>query len=79
MEQFKHWLDYLALAITALSGWLPTIAIVLSIVWTVIRIWETVTIQGWLGKERRAAVRVSRTREQQRQKQSQSQQNLKGE
>lgn len=31
--------------IGALAGWLPSIAAALSIVWTVIRIWETKTIQ----------------------------------
>lgn len=33
-----------------LAGWLPAIAALFSIVWTVIRIYETRTVQRWLNK-----------------------------
>lgn len=35
----------------ALTGILPSIAALVTIVWTGIRIWETRTVQGWLGKK----------------------------
>jgi hypothetical protein len=31
--------------------WLPAVAALFTIVWTAIRIYETATIQGWLGKK----------------------------
>lgn len=31
-----------------IAGWLPHIAAVLSIIWTLIRIYETKTVQDWL-------------------------------
>ena len=50
-EQTKHVADASAITITvgALVDWLPAIAAGLSIVWTIIRIYETETVQGWLG------------------------------
>lgn len=36
----------------ALAKALPAIAAILSIVWTLIRIYETKTVQGWLGRAR---------------------------
>jgi hypothetical protein len=33
-----------------LMSWLPAIAALFTIIWTVIRIYETKTIQGWLKK-----------------------------
>jgi hypothetical protein len=30
---------------------LPAVAALFTIVWTAIRIWETETVQGWLGKK----------------------------
>lgn len=35
----------------AITGALPAIAAVLTIIWTAIRIWETKTVQGWRNKE----------------------------
>lgn len=50
----KHLLD--ALSITALLGtlvsWLPSIAALLTVVWTGIRIIETATVRGWFGKDK---------------------------
>lgn len=49
-EHVKHWLDGLsvAAAVASFVAWLPPLAALLSIVWTLIRIFETATVQGWL-------------------------------
>lgn len=43
------------LSLTALGGWfigvLPAVATALSVVWMIIRICETRTVQTWLGRE----------------------------
>lgn len=51
-EAGKHIIDLLSVGtiLGALTGMLPAIAAGLSIVWTIIRIYETRTVQGWLGK-----------------------------
>jgi hypothetical protein len=41
-----------ATAIATLAAWLPPLAAFASLVWTVIRIIETKTVQGWLRKWR---------------------------
>lgn len=48
----KHLVDVLSIGtiLGALAGWLPAIAAGLSIIWTAIRIYETKTVRGWLGK-----------------------------
>jgi hypothetical protein len=53
-EHIKHWLDGLSLAaaIASLAAWLPPIAALASLVWTLIRIFETATVQGWVAKWR---------------------------
>lgn len=38
------------LVIGTLAQWLPSVAALLSIGWTTIRIFETKTVQGWLGR-----------------------------
>ena len=52
-EASKHILDGLSIAtvLGTLVQVLPSIAAVLSIVWSVIRIYETKTVQGWLGRD----------------------------
>ena len=52
-ESVKHVLDGLSIAATlgALVSWLPSIAALLTIVWTAIRIFETQTVQRLLGRE----------------------------
>lgn len=52
-EAEKAALDAVAIGawIGALAGWLPAIAAALSIVWTVIRICETRTVQRWLRRQ----------------------------
>ena len=51
-EGIKHVVDALSLVtvLGTLIDMLPSIAALFTIVWTVIRIYETDTVQGWLGK-----------------------------
>lgn len=48
-EATKHVLDALSLGgvLATLAGWLPAIAALASLVWTIIRIFETNTVQSW--------------------------------
>lgn len=52
-EGTKHVLDGVSVitVIGALADVLPAVAALFTIVWTGIRIWETDTVQGWLGKK----------------------------
>jgi hypothetical protein len=54
-EQIKHTVDAVSIVgvLATLAGWLPAIAALLSIVWSLIRIWETKTIQRWSSKFRK--------------------------
>lgn len=49
----KHVIDALAVGATvgALIDWLPALAALLSVIWTLIRIYETDTVQALLRKE----------------------------
>jgi hypothetical protein len=51
-EATKHIVDGLSLVtvLGTLVDILPAVAAVFTIVWTAIRIYETKTVQGWLGK-----------------------------
>lgn len=51
-DHAKHAADALSIGtiIATIAGWLPAIAALVSIVWGVIRIYETRTVQRWLGK-----------------------------
>ena len=51
-EASKHILDFASVVtvLGTLADMLPAIAAVFTIVWTGIRIYETKTVQGWLGK-----------------------------
>lgn len=51
-DHLKPVIDGLSVAtvLGALTAWLPPIAALFTIVWTVIRIWETKTVQKWFGK-----------------------------
>jgi hypothetical protein len=51
-ETAKHVIDALSIltVIGTLVDMLPSIAALISIVWSGIRIYETKTVQGWLGK-----------------------------
>jgi hypothetical protein len=52
-EHTKHVGDAVSIATVAgtLMEWLPAVAAVLTIVWTLIRIYETDTVQRLLGKQ----------------------------
>jgi hypothetical protein len=52
-EASKHIIDALSVAtvLGTLVDMLPSIAAVFTIVWTAIRIYETKTFQGWLGRK----------------------------
>jgi hypothetical protein len=51
-EASKHLIDAasIATALGTIVQVLPSLAALLSIAWSVIRIYETKTVQGWLGK-----------------------------
>lgn len=48
-DTVKHVIDAasIGVAFATLVSWLPSIAALLSIVWSAIRIYETKTVQGW--------------------------------
>ena len=50
-ETLKHIIDALSIGgvMATLAGWLPAIAALASLVWTVIRITETKTFKSWFG------------------------------
>jgi hypothetical protein len=52
-EGSKHVLDGLSLitVLGTLMDWLPAVAALLSIIWTLLRIYESKTVQRWLGKK----------------------------
>ena len=52
-EGTKHVLDGLSLitVLGTLMSWLPAVAALLSIIWTLLRIYESKTVQGLLGKK----------------------------
>lgn len=49
-DTLKHIVDALSIGgvMATLAGWLPAIAALASLVWTVIRIYETKTVQAWI-------------------------------
>lgn len=49
-EPVKSAMDWAAVsaALAAFAGWLPTVAALASLIWTVLRIFETRTVQNWL-------------------------------
>jgi hypothetical protein len=55
MNDFKHAIDAVSVgaALAALAGWLPVMAAGASLIWTLIRIFETKTVQGWLKRGRK--------------------------
>ena len=58
IENLKQIGDALSMAtvVGALVDVLPAIAAVFTIVWTSIRIYETVTVQKWLGKDKKKII-----------------------
>jgi hypothetical protein len=55
-ESTKHVLDGLSLVtvLGTLMSWLPAVAALLSIIWTLLRIYESNTVQQLLGKKKDA-------------------------
>jgi hypothetical protein len=53
-SSLKHGLDVAAIGtvVATIAGWLPAIAATLSIIWTLIRIYETKTVQRLLGRQK---------------------------
>ena len=51
-ETLKHVGDALSVSVVVatIAQWLPALAAVMSIIWTGIRIYETATVQKWLGR-----------------------------
>jgi len=51
-ESVKHITDAVSVVtvVGTLTGMLPSIAAIFTIIWTAIRIYETDTVQRWLGK-----------------------------
>ena len=51
----KHVLDVVSVGtmVAALTHYLPSIAAALTIVWTGLRIWESPTVQGWFGNDKK--------------------------
>jgi hypothetical protein len=49
----KHVIDGLSLVtvLGTLMQWLPSVAALASLVWSLIRIYETKTVQAWLGNQ----------------------------
>ena len=41
----------MVVVVGTLATWLPPIAALLSIIWTIIRIFETDTVRGWTGRK----------------------------
>ena len=52
-ESFKHAIDSISIAGTVgtIMGYLPDVTALLTFVWVAIRLYETRTIQGWLGRK----------------------------
>jgi hypothetical protein len=52
-EASKHIIDFASVltVLGTLADMLPAIAAIFTIVWTAIRIYETKTVQRWLGKK----------------------------
>jgi hypothetical protein len=43
----------LGLIVGAMGGWLPTVAALLAVIWWLIRIYETKTVQKWVNRPHR--------------------------
>lgn len=51
-ENAKHAADALSImtVVATLAEWLPAVAALASLIWSMIRIWETKTVQTWIKK-----------------------------
>ena len=63
MNDIKHFVDAVSVTtvIATVVGWMPSIAAATSILWTIIRIYETETVQNLL--HRRKAAQVAKENE----------------
>lgn len=54
-EAAKYAGDAISIGTILASFWdfVPHAAALLSLIWVAIRIWETTTVKGWLGRDRR--------------------------
>jgi hypothetical protein len=54
LQPYKNELDFtfVGLLLMTLLGWLPHITTVVTLVWSCIRLYETKTVQAWLGRRR---------------------------
>jgi hypothetical protein len=52
-ETLKHFIDGVSIitALGTLIDMLPAVAAILSIIWSLLRIWESKTVQDWLNKD----------------------------
>jgi hypothetical protein len=55
IESAKQTGDLVSLGVVfaTIADWLPSVAALLTIVWTGIRIWETRTVQQWVDRDTR--------------------------
>jgi hypothetical protein len=55
MDHYKPVGDVVSLStvVATMGGWLPSVAALVSIVWGLIRIYETKTVQGWITRGRK--------------------------
>ena len=55
IEPAKNIVDAASIGVVAGTwlGWLPTIATALTVIWMLLRIWETKTVRWWLRKWRK--------------------------
>lgn len=53
IESVKHGADVLSVGVVlaTLAEWLPSIAALFTLIWTLIRIWETETVRGLTGRD----------------------------
>ncbi len=54
MEHIKHTMDGISVlaVLGTLVGALPVIAAALSIIWSILRIYESKTVQGWIRRRK---------------------------
>jgi hypothetical protein len=53
-DQLKHWIDAISVTtvLATLTAWLPPLAALASLLWSLVRLWETKTVQKLFGRGR---------------------------
>jgi hypothetical protein len=53
-EQIKHWIDLLSIStvLATLAAWLPPLAALASLAWSLVRLYETKTVQRLLKRHK---------------------------